>query len=45
MPYTVYTYGNVTMGACSTKSALDILKDAGKKQFLDNLEKLGLYLR
>ena len=31
MPYNVYTYGNVTMGACSIKSALDILKDADTK--------------
>ena len=38
MPYNVYTYENVTMGACSIKSALDILKDDDKKQFLDNLE-------
>ena len=27
MPYNVYTYENVTMGACSIKSALDMLKD------------------
>ena len=38
MPYNVYTYGNVTMGACSIQSALDILKDDDKPQFLDNLE-------
>ena len=38
IPYNVYTYGNVTMGACSIQSALDILKDADKQQFLDNLE-------
>ena len=31
MPYNVYTYGNVAMGACSIQSALDILKDEGKK--------------
>ena len=37
MPYGVYTYENVEMGACSIKSALDILKDGGKQQFLDNL--------
>ena len=34
-----YTYENVTMGACSIQSALDILKDEEKKHFLDNLEK------
>ena len=39
MPYNVYTYGNVTTGACSIQSALDVLKDEGGKQFLDNLEK------
>ena len=38
MHYNVYTYGHVAMGACSTQSALDILKDDGKQQFLDNLE-------
>ena len=38
MPYNVYTYENVTMGACSIQSALGILKDDGKQQFLDNLE-------
>ena len=32
MPYNVYTYENVTMGACSIQSALDILKDADKKK-------------
>ena len=39
MPYNVYTYENVSMGACSIQSALDILKDDDKQQFLDNLEK------
>ena len=34
MPYNVYTYENVTMGACSIQSALDILKDDDKQQFL-----------
>ena len=38
MPYNVYTYENITMGVCSIKSALDILKDAYKKQLLDNFE-------
>ena len=37
MPYNVYTYENVTIGACSIKSALDIFKDADEKHFLDNL--------
>ena len=39
MPYNVYTYGNVNMGACSIQSALDILKYDDKQQLLDNLEK------
>ena len=38
MPYDVYTYENVTMGASSIQSALDILKDDDKPQLLDNLE-------
>ena len=38
MPYNVYTYEHVTMGACSIQSALDVLKDDDKQQFLDNLE-------
>ena len=38
MPYNVYTYDNVTMGAASIQSALDILKDDNNQQFLDNLE-------
>ena len=38
MPYNVYTYENVTMGACSIQSALGILKDGDKQQFLDNLK-------
>ena len=33
MPYNIYTHENVTMGACSIKSALDILKDSDKKHF------------
>ena len=39
MPYNVYTYEHVNMGACSIQSALCILKDYGKQQFLDDLEK------
>ena len=38
MPYNVYTYENVTMGARSIQSALDIIKDDDKQRFLDNLE-------
>ena len=45
LPYNVYTYENDNMGACSIQSALDILKDDGKQQFLDNLENVGLYRR
>ena len=38
MPYNVYTYENVSIGACSVKSALDDLNDDEKKeQFLDNI--------
>ena len=33
MPYNVYTYDNVNTGACSTQSALDILKDDDKQHF------------
>ena len=39
MPYNVYTYGNVTMGACSIQPALDMPKDDDKQKLLDNLEK------
>ena len=39
MPYNIYTYETVSMGACSIQSALDILKDEDKQQFLNNLEK------
>ena len=38
MPYNIYTYENVSMGACFIQSALDILKDDEKQHFLDNLE-------
>ena len=38
MPYNVYTYGNVIMGACSIQSALDILKDDDRQHVLDNFE-------
>ena len=39
MPYGVYTYENVEMGACSIQSALNILNDDDKQQFLNNIEK------
>ena len=39
MPYNVYTYETVSMGAASILSALDVLKDADQQPFLDNLEK------
>ena len=40
MPYNVYTYENVRMGACSIQSALDALNDEkDKEQFLDNINK------
>ena len=38
MPYNVYTYGHVSMGACRIQDALDILKDDDKQQLLNNLE-------
>ena len=44
IPYNVYTYEHVTMGACSIQSALDIIKDEDKKRFLDNLENWGCIL-
>ena len=35
LPYGVYTYENVNMGACSIQSTLDILKyDDGNQQLL-----------
>ena len=39
MPYNIYTYENVRMGAASIQSALDVLKDEDQQPFLDNLEK------
>ena len=33
MPYNVYTYENVNMGACSIQSALYILKDDDKQHY------------
>ena len=39
MPYNIYTYENVSMGACSIHSALDILNDDDKQQLLNNIEK------
>ena len=44
MPYNVYTYEHVNMGACSIQSALDTLKDDDKQHFSDNLEKWGCIL-
>ena len=44
MPYNVYTYENVNMGACSIQSALDVLKDGDKQHFQVTL-KMGLHLR
>ena len=39
MPYNVYTYETVNMGACLIQSALDVLKDDDKQELLDNLDK------
>ena len=44
MPYNVYTYGNVTMGACSIQPALGILRDDDKQQLLNNLEQWNCIL-
>ena len=44
MPYNVYTYENVKMGACSIQSALDLLKDEDQHQFSDNIGKWGCVL-
>ena len=38
MPYGVYTYGNVDMGACSIQSALDLLEQK-KQHIFNNIEK------
>ena len=45
MPYNVYTYENVSMGAASIQSALDVLKDEDRRPCLDNILKKGLYIR
>ena len=39
MPYTICTYENVNMGACSIHDASDVLEKEGKQRFLDNLDK------
>ena len=44
MPYNIYTYDNVSMGAASIQSALDILSDADKQPFLDSFEKWNCIL-
>ena len=44
MPYNVYTCENVSMGACSIQSALDILKDDDKQQSPGNPETLDCIL-
>ena len=44
MPYNVYTYENVNMGACPIQPALDVLKQENKQQFVDNLEKWNCIL-
>ena len=38
MPYNVYTYENVDMGAFSIQPALGIRKEDDKQHVLDNLE-------
>ena len=44
MPYNTYTYGNVSMGAASTQSALDVFSDSDKQPFLYNLEEWSCIL-
>ena len=44
MPYNIYTYDNVSMGAASIQSDLDILSDADKQPFLDSFEKWNCIL-
>ena len=44
MPYGVYTYQKVEMGACRIHDALNILKDDDKQHFLHNIEKWGCIL-
>ena len=39
MPYNIYTYENIGMGAAPIQTAWDILSDSDKQQFLDNVEK------
>ena len=39
MPYDIYTYEHVSMGACRIQDAIDVLKTEDDKQhFLDNIE-------
>ena len=39
MPYEIYTYENVSMGACCIQDALDVRKtEVDKTQLLDNIE-------
>ena len=45
MPYEIYTYENVSMGACCIQDALDVPKKADdKNQFLDNIEQWDIVL-
>ena len=46
MPYNIYiyTFQNVSMGACSIQDALDVLKQEDKQQFLYNFEKCDCIL-
>ena len=38
MPYSMYTYEHVSMGACCIQDAIDVLKKGDKQQLLDNTE-------
>ena len=44
VPYGVYTYGGVKMGAASIQSTLDVLSDSDKQPFLENVEKWDCWL-
>ena len=39
MPYEIYTYANVNLGACRIQDAIDVPNTEDDKQFLDNIEK------
>ena len=44
MPHNLYTYGHVSIGACSIQGNLDVLNKEDKQQFLDKLEQWNCIL-